>query len=204
MACQDLLKMAFTRQVFVALQKNYKEAQHLYEVKLKTAYMCIKICNIWSKRGRKWGGEHMYQYKIKRFFTFHAVKSNDTLQERAKPFIKIFLHANSAIEALKIKVRKLNKLVSFMQKRIRDQLVFKVAKCEVLHNYWDKVTGNILQRACNLKDDVGTGLIRKMIVVPREVRESVLRAYVDKCRVRHNIAFFQWRLRFPNDLKFDH
>ena len=77
-----------------------------------------------------------------------------------------------------------------MQKRIRDSLVYKKAKIEVLHNYWDKVTGNILQKAVTLKDDVGTGLIKKMIVVPREVREEVLKAYVDKCRVRHTIAFF--------------
>jgi hypothetical protein len=102
------------------LKKNYEKANYLYEVKLKTAYLCIKICNIWKKRTRKYGGDHMYTYKMRRFFTFHAMKSKDTLEERAKPFIEKFLHANSSIEGLKIKVRKLNFLVEFMQKRIRD------------------------------------------------------------------------------------
>lgn len=86
----------------------------MYEVKLKTAYMCLKIANIWKKRGRKWGGEHMYAYKMKRFFTFHAIKVVDTLEVRAEGFILRFLEAHVVIEAMKIKVRELNRLVEFM------------------------------------------------------------------------------------------
>ena len=166
--------------------------------------MCLKIGNIWAKRGRKWGGEHMYAYKMKRFFTFHAVKVVDTLEERAKPFIRRFLAEHSVIEALKMKVRELNRLVEYMQRKLRDQLAVKGAKVEVLHNFWDKMTGNILQKAVSIRDEVGQGLIRKMIVVPRDVRDSVLRNFVGKCRARHTIAFFQWRLRFPSHIRHDH
>ena len=82
-------------------------------------------------------------------------------------------------------------------------MTIRTAKVEVLHNYWDKMTGIILQESYRMKDLTGQGLINKMIVVPREVRESVLMHYVNKCRARHTIAFFQWRLRFPNDIKHD-
>ena len=51
---------------------------------------------------------------MKRFFTFHAIKVTDTLEERAKPFILRFLEANVVIEAMKIKVRELNRLIEFM------------------------------------------------------------------------------------------
>jgi hypothetical protein len=91
--------------------------------------MAIKIANIWKKRNRKWGGNHvddfsndnhgMTKYKIKRHFTFHAIKTHDTLEERVRPMIMHFLHANSHIEFLKNHVRKLFGLIEYMQKRIR-------------------------------------------------------------------------------------
>lgn len=55
-----------------------------------------------------------------------------------------------------------------------------------------------------MRDEVGQGLIGKMIGVPREVRDSVLLNYVNKCRARHTIAFFQWRLRFPSSIRHNH
>ena len=86
----------------------------------------------------------MNKYKLKRHFTFHTIKSIDTYEERAKPFIFKFLHSNSSIEFLRSHVRKLFSLIEFMQKRVRNQQAIKTAKVEVLHNYWDKMTGNIL------------------------------------------------------------
>lgn len=65
------------------------------------------------------------------------------------------------------------------------------------------MTGIILQKSISMRDEVGQGLIRKMIVCPREVRDSVLNEFVYKCRIRYKIAFYQWRLRFPNNLKHD-
>ena len=106
--------------------------------------MCIKIHNIWTKRGRKWGGEHMYAYKLKRFFSLRAVMEIDALEDRAKPKLLRFLQDHSVLEGMKKKVRELKRLVEFMQKKLRDQLHIRTAKVEVLHNFWDKMTGIIL------------------------------------------------------------
>lgn len=166
--------------------------------------MSIKIGNIWKKRGRKWGGKHLYAYKMKRFFTLHTVSVGDTIQERAKPFLLRFLEEHSIIEAMKVKVRELNRLIEFMQTRIRNQLAIRTSKVDVLHNFWDKMTGIILQKAITMRDEVGQGLIRKMIMVPKEVRHAVLLHYVNKCRARHSIAFFQWRLKYPSNIRHNH
>jgi hypothetical protein len=40
-------------------------------------------------------------------------------------------------------VRKFYNDICFIQKKIRDQLVFREAKVEVLNNYWDKMVGQI-------------------------------------------------------------
>lgn len=64
------------------------------------------------------------------------------------------------------------------------------------------MTGTLQTKASRKKDEPTTLLIRRMMVVPREVRESVLLAYINKCRQRHNVAFLQWRYRFPNEHTF--
>jgi len=126
------------------------------------------------------------------------------LEDRAKPKFLRFLQEHAVLDGMKKKVRELNRLVEFMQKKLRDQLSIRSAKVEVLHNFWDKMTGIILQKSITLRDEVGQGLIRKMIVAPREVRDSVLQKYINKCRARHTIAFFQWRLRFPSHIRHNH
>ena len=39
--------------------------------------------------------------------------------------------------------------------------------------------------------------------MPKEIKKAVLTAYINKCRELYHIAFFQWRLKFPNKLNFN-
>ena len=45
----------------------------------------------------------------------------------------------------------------------------KYSKVEVLTNYWDKMIGQIQQRSTQLKDDVGSQLVLKFLLVPKDV-----------------------------------
>lgn len=38
------------------------------------------------------------------------------------------------------------------------------------------------------------------MIIPKEVQFEALRVWVKGCRELHAIAFFQWRLMFPNNL----
>ena len=40
-------------------------------------------------------------------------------------------------------------------------------------------------------------------MVPEEVQRAVLKEYLRKCSELHNIAFFQWRLKYPNEVRHD-
>ena len=60
-----------------------------------------------------------------------------------------------------------------------------------------------MQKASERHDRATKELITKLHRVPREVRASVLMAYINKCRQRHNIAFLQWRYRFPHEKTFN-
>ena len=70
-------------------------------------------------------------------------------------------------------------------------------------NYWDKMFGELQVRATQLGDRQGNALARALILVPKKVRWTVLREYVDRCQELHAIAFLQWRLEYPNDVRHD-
>ena len=40
-------------------------------------------------------------------------------------------------------------------------------------------------------------------MVPKHIRNAVLSHFLKKCIEVHAIAFFQWRLIFPNEVRFD-
>ena len=42
-----------------------------------------------------------------------------------------------------------------------------------------------------------------MMKVPQSVRREAFKKYILKCKDKYNIAFFQWRYRFPSKVKFD-
>jgi len=112
-----------------------------------------------------------------------------SFEPRAIAMLKIFLIDNYQNENAKIKVREFYKNITYMQRKIRDQFCTRDAKAEILCNYWDKLFGQLQTRASELKDKIGNDLCRNLIVVNKDVRWAVLRAYVDKCQELHAIAF---------------
>lgn len=92
--------------------------------------------------------------------------------------------------------------MNFMQKRIKEKLATKYSKIEVLINYWDKMIWHLGIKAPEYGDVITKQLCRNIILIPKEVRYAVLKQYVSKCSEQHSIAFFQWRLKNPqNDLR---
>lgn len=83
-----------------------------------------------------------------------------------------------------------------VQRRIKNSITTKYEKIECLINYWNKLTGKIMEKA-KLKNDYNTvHLLGKIIEVPKPVKFAILRRYIGACRKLHSVAFFQWRLHW--------
>lgn len=85
---------------------------------------------------------------------------------------------------------------------MKAQYETRMAKVEVLMNYWGKITYQIWDKAAKKGDKVTKEMISLMNAVPRDVKAAVLEAYINRCRQRHNVAFLQWRYRFPHERTF--
>ena len=69
---ESLLKQMYLMQIIKVLSKNYDEAQHALEVKLKGKMMSLIIAQQWKRRVKRWGGstEVVHTNILRRFFTF--------------------------------------------------------------------------------------------------------------------------------------
>jgi hypothetical protein len=67
-------------------------------------------------------------------------------------------------------VEKFVKNILTIQRKVKNQLVTRLSKIEVLINYWDKILGQIQMKASQLKDKKVTALCRQIILVPKEVK----------------------------------
>ena len=92
---------------------------------------------------------------------------------------------------------------------MKDKLVCKSSKVDVLMNYWEKLEFQMmLETAPNSAkglglDQEGQAFIMKLHRVPEEVRRACLSSYVHQCRQLHALCFLQWRRMYPSALRFE-
>jgi hypothetical protein len=53
------------------------------------------------------------------------------------------------------------------------------------------------------KDEKLKKVLHAVAVVPSAVKDSVLEHWIIKCQQLHAIAFWQWRLKHPNTVRFN-
>ena len=46
-------------------------------------------------------------------------------------------------------------------------------------------------------------VLRHICLIPEAVKRAILHKFLQQCDKLYSVAFFQWRLLFPGELKFD-
>ena len=54
----------------------------------------------------------------------------------------------------------------------------------------------VLKKAVQLEDEGMLSIVKAIQRIPTMIRDKVLKAYVKKCKDKHCVAFFQWRMHF--------
>ena len=98
------------------------------------------------------------------------------------------------------KTAKVFELVSFMQKRFRCRLSTHEAKLDILISIWQRLLGKLYFQNLAVKDKKVKVMIQYIVQVKEEIRMAALLKYLRGCKALNDIAFIQWRHRFPNEL----
>lgn len=83
------------------------------------------------------------------------------------------------------------------------RIATKYAKVEVLLNYWDKLYGQMQLKATSTGDKQANEMLKGIALVPTSIKRKLFIFYIKKCRELHNVAFFQWRLKYPSKIRHD-
>lgn len=140
--------------------------------------------------------------KIARYFSFATVAYLDKIMtDKAIVCLKRFFADSMPSSKFRYQVYKTMTQIINIQKKIKSNLVTRYAKVEVLVNYWDKMIGQTQLRASRLKDKKTSDLCLKIILIPKQIQKAILKNYVTACRNVYAMAFFQWRMMYPNNVR---
>lgn len=203
--CQNILKILFLRKFLSKVSDDFNESLHKYEMMIKAKFMSVVICHRWAARQKRFGPciHQVNRRDFRKHITFLSMTSNVVYKRQAKHLFTSF--CESVIDNIKLnkKFTKYFEQIIWMQIKIKDQLLTRLSKVDVLMNYWDKMLGQIQMKASKTKDKKATALCRQIILVPKEVQYSILKKYVSACRLLYAIAFTQWRLEYPSELRYE-
>lgn len=71
-------------------------------------------------------------------------------------------------------------------------------KMQILYRIWNRELLHISKGALKAKDKKSKQLLSDLNTIRDDVKDSLLRAYLFRCTVKHSLAFFQWRARFSS------
>jgi len=99
-------------------------------------------------------------------------------------------------EGIKAKHRNLMERILFIQKRFKKQIEATKARKEALISYWNHIHMELIEQQKIRQIDPKLAIAKKLHYVKDEVRDSCLSRYIEACKQKHALAFFQWRSKF--------
>ena len=136
---ETFIKYIVLRQFFEYLSNNFMIAYIKKEKQMKAVYMTLKIKQIWKRRVRKMQSKTLPEahQKSRYFLTFFGQSMKMSARARAMKHLKMFLKQQIYRERMKIICRNFYERVRFMQKRMKNSLIIRQAKVDVLMFHWE-------------------------------------------------------------------
>ena len=202
---QIIMRQYWLRYIFKQFNSNFQKSLRIRNIKQQILFSVLKIAARWRERCRKYGNnlDWIFRNKIRQSVSFQINIQYPYLRRQAIRIIDDFIQDNVMPDLTAQKIKDFIVKLNFIYKKMQRQILQKQGKVDVLLTYWDKMTGMLQQQASKIKDKNTVNLLRKIIMVPLNVKTYVFHQYVIQCKLRHNIAFMQWRYRFPTNVDHD-
>ena len=200
---ESLLKMLYRHNMLLKHRTNYlAESRHRY-IKKRNIWLILNVEMLFKRKLRRNRqlGLDLHKSKVRNAFTMVAMGEMKIHEQQSLQILKEFIPIHIGIYPLIKGARKTFRKFELIQKRILDQLSIKFAKVDVLINFWDKTINNLRKLSYDTKDQQILKLVDKIIKVPDHIKKWVLTLYLYACRELAQIAFFQWRKKYPSTVR---
>ncbi|CAI2381641.1 unnamed protein product [Moneuplotes crassus] len=116
-----------------------------------------------------------------------------TVEERARKIFLMFLSKRQVKTRLKRLFINYGEKLHSVFRKLEANVLRKRQKKQELVDMWEEQKLEIINILRKSKKTVKNSRIkRNLIKLPNEVRDTVLRLYLEKCENQHSIAFFKW------------
>jgi len=129
--------------------------------------------------------------KIRYFFTYNSQIENK--ENEAKKILYDEMRCRFLFIA---KLRKMMDFIVFMQCKIHNRWIQRVAKLEILDNGWNLLLFKMQNEHIEVKDNWTRDTIKQILCIPPVIKLRCLEEFLRACMKLHSIAFFQYRHMF--------
>ena len=160
----------------------------------KQKFAIWKLKRRFKKRIDRRGGlegkhENYMRYTFGLLRHWRHLEAERVCKEKAfVPFLKEWFYR----EDMKAKFYRARRLFLFIKSRFTAQIQMRKSKLVVLTMHWEQQLGRLTGKAGG-KD---RKQLATVLTMPPALRDELLSRYLTQCRLRHSIAFFQWRDQF--------
>ena len=132
----------------------YREAKLKKLRDLKAVFLTLKIRQRWRRRRKRWAlfTETEGEKKTRFILTFMSNAVWMEPQKKSKEVFRHFMEEQIEQEKMKMCFRDFYGKIVFMQNKMKDMMIIRHCKVEVLNSAWDQVYTCIMRKASKRKD----------------------------------------------------
>ena len=82
----------------------------------------------------------------------------------------------------------------FIQQKVRDRIQSFISRCDVVKELWDKEKAQIIKDCITKKTKKKTALMKKLNLMHDDIKNAMINAYLERCKIKYQITFAEWRL----------
>ena len=122
------------------------------------------------------------------------------MENRAGSKLFAYLKDTSEIFDLKSKFRDFHKRITYIQQKYRERVSSLKSRMDFLKEYFDREKQFLVGFYINKKTKKNSKtLVRKLNLIHDNVRDRILKIYMEKCTMEYNIKFNKWRININDD-----
>eukprot|EP00347_Sterkiella_histriomuscorum_P013353 403365039 len=189
-------KLMMTQIVIKDIFAIYAQRRHEVIVENKKNYTVRRVAWLFRKyAGRIAPGRvARTQKRIMDAFSFGTCMINDVAEDKSKNIVKRFLKETGEIFSLKQQFRKFHNKMVYIQEKFRDLLNSYKNRCQVMSEIWEREKQFIIKDLILKKNKKKAGLMKKLNLLADDIKEAMIQAYLERCKIKYQLTFAEWRL----------
>lgn len=138
-----------------------------------------------------------YAFTINAHGAIHHRRNNDV-----KSILYWFFQKKMFVEEFKKLLKIARARLLKINRRFVDRQAIKEGKHQNIDTYWERTVDKLRGDMLSNNDQAMADFVTNARDIKDEVKAACINRYLQRCELKHALAFFQWRYRYPSRHEF--